>query len=390
MTLRPEFINALGFTEDPFAHTNADEEMRLAEYFVPPPYFAEVFGDPESPKSFLVFAPRGGGKTAQRKMMEKKCAERNVLCLTYVEFNFLDVRTANEVSLKRHIESIIRLGWTGLLVSIDNNPDLLSKLSKQSTSFLVNRTLFHLCKLSVVQFQDTLHDLRSQNHEVQAFIAKHSMPLTNVAKVVNAVLKAVKGIDLSALSSLISPSEPDQYDPKLELQLLIKIAKELGFFSVYVLVDRVDESPITWNDPVASFKLIEPMVKNLQLLEAPGIAFKFFLWDAILPNFTADARLDRVAHRTLKWERNALEELLSKRLNTFSDGKVRKLDSIAVSLRPYTLDEIAIVFANRSPRDIIRICSKIVAEQEQVQNDAVLLSEQSICKGVDTFFAKCA
>lgn len=60
-----ELLERLGFAEDPFASTNAADEPRLASYFVPPPYFHTVQGDPRNPKSHVVLAPRGGGKTAQ-------------------------------------------------------------------------------------------------------------------------------------------------------------------------------------------------------------------------------------------------------------------------------------------------------------------------------------
>jgi hypothetical protein len=55
-----QLLAPLGFAKDSFAKTNADEEYNLTEYFVPPPFFSAVFGDPESPKSSMVFAPRGG------------------------------------------------------------------------------------------------------------------------------------------------------------------------------------------------------------------------------------------------------------------------------------------------------------------------------------------
>ena len=91
MTDLTNFIGNLGFIEDPFRQTNADREARLTEYFVPPRYFSEVFGNPEAPQSFFVFAPRGGGKSAQRIMMERRTMRRNynVLCYpTYDNFNF--------------------------------------------------------------------------------------------------------------------------------------------------------------------------------------------------------------------------------------------------------------------------------------------------------------
>ena len=57
----------IGFKAHPFAKTNADEEPDLAGYFVPPPFYDGVLGDPSVPTASVVLAPRGGGKTALRR-----------------------------------------------------------------------------------------------------------------------------------------------------------------------------------------------------------------------------------------------------------------------------------------------------------------------------------
>lgn len=82
------FFARQGFETDPFESTNAENEPRLAEYFVSPPYFATVLGDPSSPQSHVVLAPRGSGKTAQRKMIEARSTEdTQTLCLLYATFD---------------------------------------------------------------------------------------------------------------------------------------------------------------------------------------------------------------------------------------------------------------------------------------------------------------
>jgi len=79
-----QFYNRLGFDSNPFQYTNAEKEDRLEEYFISPPYFESVWGNPQNPKSAIVFAPRGGGKTAQRKMVELQSRKSGrVLCVTY-------------------------------------------------------------------------------------------------------------------------------------------------------------------------------------------------------------------------------------------------------------------------------------------------------------------
>lgn len=70
-----DFFAQFGFSADPLESTNAENEPRLADYFVPPPYFVEVLGDPLNPHPDVVFAPRGSGKTAQRRMVRTRAQQ---------------------------------------------------------------------------------------------------------------------------------------------------------------------------------------------------------------------------------------------------------------------------------------------------------------------------
>ena len=111
-----EFLSKLGFTENPFQFTNADEEEHLQSYFVPPPYFHSVWGDPQFPKSQVIFAPRGGGKTAQRRMIEYRAESENVFVITYDRFEKLGGADLAALSLDYHLRNIIEIALLGFLL----------------------------------------------------------------------------------------------------------------------------------------------------------------------------------------------------------------------------------------------------------------------------------
>jgi len=68
------FMAQFGFISSPFSSTNAEREPLLHKYFVPPPYFSSILGNPDFPHSQIVFAPRGSGKTAQRRTLEDEAS----------------------------------------------------------------------------------------------------------------------------------------------------------------------------------------------------------------------------------------------------------------------------------------------------------------------------
>lgn len=101
------FYENLGFSNHPFAQTNADEEPFLAGYFVPPPFFDAVIGDPTHPNASIVLAPRGGGKSAQRRKVELWAPSSNVLAVTYDRFEFGVGQQLSDVGLPYHMRNII-------------------------------------------------------------------------------------------------------------------------------------------------------------------------------------------------------------------------------------------------------------------------------------------
>ena len=165
----------------------------------------------------------------------------------------------------------------------------------------------------------------------------------------------------------------------------MRLAKKLGWKSIYILIDRVDESELTASNPKDSFAMVEPLVKDLQLLEMPGIAFKFFLWDLLQPFFAEVVRTDRIKQETLYWNREMLLQLWQKRLETFSNGNIESLNNIAEKTRPYPVDELTYIFANHSPRDMVRIGNQIFAEQIEINPTSTVVSELAINRALDKF-----
>ena len=107
-------IERLGFVADPFDKTNADEEELLDSYFIQPPFYSAVFGDPASPKSAIVFAPRGGGKTALKRKIELASQGSDFLCVTYNTFSTEGVSLKN-IKAEYHLQNVLRLVLIGVI-----------------------------------------------------------------------------------------------------------------------------------------------------------------------------------------------------------------------------------------------------------------------------------
>jgi hypothetical protein len=152
-----------------------------------------------------------------------------------------------------------------------------------------------------------------------------------------------------------------------------------------VLIDRVDESEKTGNNAERAYQLVGPLLRDLELLGIPGIGFKFFLWDQVLPYFRGDARPDRVPQYSLRWGRQALQGVLAKRLRAFSSDKVQRFADLMSESPGYSVDEAVCLIANGSPRNVIRICERILAVQAETDAEATRIYPTAVDRGIELY-----
>ncbi len=373
----------LGFDENPFIHTNADREDKLQQYFVRPPYFDSVFGDPKTPQSFVVFAPRGGGKTTQRLMIEKECIGHNVLAVTYDRFEFPDIRKIEDITLRHHLQKIIQSLLWATFVSIHQEPMLARRLSKLDRQNLVNLSNRHLRNINEAIVDQTTHSLKSIAEKVKIFWNEFFPFIKPGAMTIleNLIGKEVEISD--TFGEMERPQRSDVYF-KNDLRVITKIIQTLGYASSYILVDRVDELDETSRNPEAAFALVKPLLQDLELLETQGLGFKFFLWDQLEPLYKKVVRTDRIQHEILEWEQDMMREMWMKRLRTFSHRRISYLSQVADELAK-SIDELILIFANHSPRDAIRLGAQVLAEQQEVESTATKISRIAIMRGIEKF-----
>lgn len=348
---------SLGFTQHPFSKTNADEEEFLHEYFVPPPYFDAIIGDALSPSSAIVLAPRGAGKTAQRKMVEADALKSGYLAVTYDRFEFSNTQKLSDISLQYHLRNIIIRILVSFVSYLSESPDVIKKLSKEEKNHLAIFVKSYLGDLTGDSIQELLNELKSLPDKFKEFWHKN---VGFMESVVNFLLKTyeLEGIDLPDVRQ-DEKRLTETY--KYQLETLKLFVQKIGFKSIYILIDRPDETEKTGNDPEKTYVLIQPLIKDLELLGLSGYGFKFFLWDQIEPYFRQDARPDRVPQYQLNWNRSRLRKALSKRLMTYSSGNIKSFSDLMKNNEQ--VDDTICLLANGSPRNMIRICEKIFAIQ---------------------------
>jgi hypothetical protein len=371
------FYENLGFTGHPFNKTNADEERNLSEYFVPPPFFDAIIGDSAVPSPSLVLAPRGAGKTAQRIMVEKWAEEHQVLAITYDRFEFSKGQNLSDISLQYHIKNIIIRVLVSYLSYISEYPDVLKNCAPDTKRTLSIFIHSYLGEITGHEIQSILIELKSLPERFRDFWVK------NVGLLESAVNFIMKKYELPSIDLPEVQHEQKKLSEsyKYQLGVLQKLVLAIGFKSVYILIDKVDETEKTGTDPEKTYQLIQPMLKDLDFLGMPGFGIKLFIWDKIEPYFRVDARPDRINQYQLSWSRQSLGQILSKRLVAFSGNRVKSFREIVAGDVDYDIDSALSILANRSPRNLIRLCEKIFAVQSELNPESTNITSAAIDKG---------
>ncbi|MBU4232474.1 MAG: hypothetical protein L6277_13305 [Desulfobacterales bacterium] len=375
------FFENLGFKSHPFAHTNADEEPHLADYYIPPPFFDAVTGDSKNPNATVVLAPRGGGKTAQRRMVEAWALSNKVLAVTYDRFEFGVGQNLKDIGLPYHLRNIIVRILITYLASLADSPDLIRQLDKSkklTLSFFIHS---YLGDMNGEKFQEVMRSIKSIPQRVRDYWSKN---IGLLEPLINILLKSY-GLDQIDLPDLKQEEKKLSSSYKHQLEIILEIIKMHGLHSIYILIDKLDESEKTGTSPERTYLLIQPIVRDLELLGLNGYGFKIFIWDKILDYFRADARPDRISQHSISWSRENLQKVLSARLSTFSDGKIVKFAQLLEKKPSYDVDLAICLFANHSPRNVIRICEKIMAVQAEMNSSSKFITESGVDRGILLF-----
>nr|HID14455.1 hypothetical protein [Anaerolineae bacterium] len=162
-----EWLGSYDFEANPFGECEADREPRLSEYFILTPYYDEILGSADSPRTMVIYAARGCGKTAHRIMVARACRPHtpnsDILAVEYTDFGALPHEMARDpgaVDLRRHLGQILRAGVEAFIEAVVQDPALAVSLTPEWLARLKWLcTQYHFAALGVTALMRRLRAL---------------------------------------------------------------------------------------------------------------------------------------------------------------------------------------------------------------------------------------
>jgi len=368
------------FGGNPFESWEASREPWLGRYFIRRPFFEQLLS---TPKSTLVFAPRGGGKSATRIMVEAECRPAvptsPVLAVSFTDFSpFIESHSQPpRLTLADYLPHLIGTALPqalnaviGLQLPISEfHPTQIGELRYWLDHYapytLGAQYLCNLIRPADPSLDDEMLALLAANIQ-----SENPLPtgLDERATVTVRFLNALRSTQpIAPCSPVASPSQEMRAFVQLALGLLR--CGPVPCNMLYLLIDGVDEYTLTQESPDASTEVLCALLGNVHFLEIPELAVKFFLPSEQRSALEHIARVDRLDVITLTWESpqtsdepDYLRQLLRRRIAAFNTRGLIGLGELCDPAMRRWIDDAMLEEARDSPRNLIRLGDLLFAE----------------------------
>jgi hypothetical protein len=344
------WLGSLGFNQgNPFANTEAEQERALLpDYFVDVDGYEKIKGD----HTVVIFAPRGGGKSALRVVLASYAApvlpEAEILAIEYTDFSkfIFKLNAGEKLSIEDYANQLLRVGTEALLFALCGASPNMGQGSDSSE--VRHRRMKRIEQIKIParsrisQWLRTYAPGRLRAEELyerlQAIKPAFAPEWKQFVNTYNGHQlremlgqSAIARDEMALLLADINDFSAEPFDPSFtpieKISNFVSLARSCGFKSVHFLLDGVDESQETANNPNMQADILEPLLAELHILELPGTAFKFFLSREAhkelmeRPTIRKDRLTDKAL--TVEWGTEKLKALLDTRLEYFSEGAVQ-------------------------------------------------------------------
>lgn len=377
-----EFYTGFGLQEFPFNTFTTEHEMEIAKkIFVSQGEYDPIIDTFKSGRNIIILGERGSGKTAILEDFKRHLSDSNQLAAIIHDYSELSKLTNSKEIYRLIISNFL----IELLAKIGNKPRLLRKLDKEDKILLSYLLSEFIPPVSQNLLKDKISKIQLSflKTGLNWIYNKIRSPLNIGGSVVKNITYQYIMKHFSSLPPLENDNQVQEFFPELKLSVdkdffsqeisfrLLKkvgsIAHKLGFQKSVILLDRLDEDARFENDAEAIASFITPFLTDNNLMSITEFEIVFFVWSTPFRFIEELVRTQKYYCPSLNWSNADLEKLLNRRLEVYSNEKIRNFRNLFdPSISSEEINEI-FHLANSNPRDIIHIF-KILFE-EQYRND---------------------
>lgn len=394
-------------SDNPFARFSAEEEIDLRSIFLKPHYYDTLKSNARQGNSRILVGQRGLGKSATIHMLFDDLKANKTLPLLITRYEGIPLTNNKGYFLYMILQSLSKR-IAEHLYKRPKDAKKLNKNQKNELAFLIE--LFYDDEIAEEYLKEAKSiRAKKRGNWFRRFFNKNLELINNVVDGAVAITTSIirqsiglpesinsipilifKELTIDEIHSLTMEDVVDKGNDKLLslLKLEIEIALALGYDSIVVLFDKIDEFSEVNSDinKVADFTL--PILTDTDLLYTNKLSIVFSLWSEVKRTLNSrGVRFDKFQDIDISWRDPELEQLIDKRLKYYSINK--NVPVTLKSLVPFDNDrKIIIDLADGSPRSLISLMNRLYEEEirDGSEEDRISsFSSATISKGLIEF-----
>ena len=395
-------MNIKNIKDHPFSNFSAEEEKKfINDIFYEPNYYKELRDIVLNGSSRLLVGQRGFGKSATIYSLFKDLPSQKALPILIHKYDGIPIEN-NESYFLCVILKAITNEIAKYLFTNKRGRSRLTDYQKDKLSFFIqlfydsNTASYYIEQANEIKkikrcirirslFNKNLKAINAILNCAQSFtstLLRESLQIPIVNNTTEIVKSFLQEVNVPKIESVkwneivsLSLNTLKEY-----LHILIGITNTIGFSSIAVLFDGIDEYSLISSNSISVTKFTENILKDTQLLYTDNLSIVFSLWSEIKYSLNAKGvRFDKFPEIHIDWTDEELELLINKRLLYFSEDKQH----------PVTLDQLVkdstfrnqiLKLANKSPRSLIDLLHKI--SYKETKDDITSFSTGAIADGI--------
>lgn len=385
----------------PFARLSAEEERNyIKDIFYKQQYYNSLLDLAESGVSRFVLGQRGLGKTATILHLFEDMKKKGALPILIDNYKGFPLQKNENYFLYVVIRS---LTFSIALHLLEKPKDIkkISKGYKEQLAFFIEAFYEQECA-SECEFKAKNIEKKQTKNAIKKILNKYFLRFINMSlgisiKMCGELIRNYSGlnIDYSNVASEYVPnfdietfnripmSEMAKWDTSKLMKIIVNLkemAKLLGYKSVVVMFDKIDEISDINADIEKVTEFLHDFLTDTKLLYEEDIAIIVGLWSEVKKALNKRGlRFDKFKEVDIRWRKEELEKLLNKRLKYFSQNK--SIDITLESLVPDSYEKNVILeLADHSPRSLLNLMDYIINEESH-DGEIAVFSKNAISNG---------
>lgn len=384
--------------ENPFLQRSAEDELDfLREIYYKPMYYDELIDNAIHGASRMLVGQRGLGKSATIHILFKELKQKKTLPLLITRYDDIPLNHNEAYFLYKIMQSLCN-GIASHLFVNSKDRKKLSKIQKERLAFFIELFFDPQTSDEYILYAKEIKNKHKWNF--LRIIYNKSLPLIN--GLLNGAIEfgsdfirkslgiSIEDVDIKGIAKeylkesdiqrikTIPMTEVVLWDKDKLIKLLkqlMEISNAIGYKSIVILFDKIDEYSGVNADVEKIVDFIKDILLDTDFMYTRGLSIVFSIWsEAKRALNKAGVRFDKFEDINIEWTDTELEQLIDKRLKYYTVDK----DNIITmkSLIPLDADrKLVLQLADKSPRSLIKLLGTFYSMEHDKNNIQSFRSE---------------